>query len=750
MLIILSLFFRQSESDEGCIRSESPETTPSRNEHDNDCDAQCCQDTLEVFQVTDESILKKTKKVQGHSRQFCPDWYRSYPWLVLCTTRLKAYCAYCRYCNERDLLTDKLGEAAFVTTGFNNWKKALQRFEQHSQSSLHKEAVLKLELLKQPDVVAQLNTQHKKDQQVRREMLLTTLSSLRFLLRQGLAIRGHEEMEGNLMQLLLLQAEHCSDLKKYIIDKHYLSNDIINEMTMLMSNAVVRQLLSEIREVAMFSLIADEATDVGHKEQLCVTIRWVDNSLQIHETPLELIHVPKTDSETLTSVIKDCLIRLALPIGQCRGQAYDGAANMSGHIRGVAARIQQSEPTAVFVHCLAHCTNLCLQSVGRQSLCVREALDLVMGLSQLIRFSPKRASLFAALQAQVSAGAPTLKPLCPTRWTVRTEAIQAVLANYHLLQEALELIQQGTDEYAMKAVGYLNSMEKFSTYFGLKLSHLVFSATEQLSLTLQGRDTTIQEAVQASKLAVHFIERQRTDEAYDSFYTQVVAECKDITAEPALPRQRRPPRRLDSGATPHIFDNPKFYFRKHYFEVLDIISGELKHRFQQERGMPVAAALEKTLLDAAQNCFDALPSEIEMYNKDIDKQRLAIQLKMLPDLVRTYNERNPVTAIKKVTTLRTLCEIMNDVTSSKTMFSEVLTLLHIVLTIPVTSATAERAFSALRRLKTFLRSSMSQVRLNHVMLLHIYKERTDKLRLLDVANCFISVNDWRKSFFGSF
>ena len=52
-----------------------------------------------------------------------------------------------------------------------------------------------------------------------------------------------------MLQLLLLQAEHCSDLKKYIIDKHYLSNDIINEMTMLMSNAVVRQLLSEIREV---------------------------------------------------------------------------------------------------------------------------------------------------------------------------------------------------------------------------------------------------------------------------------------------------------------------------------------------------------------------------------------------------------------------------------------------------------------------------------------------------------------------
>lgn len=39
---------------------------------------------------------------------------------------------------------------------------------------------------------------------------------------------------------------------------------------------------------------------------------------------------------------------------------------MSGHISGVAARIQECEPTAIFVHCLAHCTNLCLQKVGSQ------------------------------------------------------------------------------------------------------------------------------------------------------------------------------------------------------------------------------------------------------------------------------------------------------------------------------------------------------------------------------------------------
>ena len=59
-------------------------------------------------------------------------------------------------------MTDKLGEAAFTTSGFNNWKNALQRFEQHSQSRIHKEAMLKIEMLKKPSIGAQLSSQVKK------------------------------------------------------------------------------------------------------------------------------------------------------------------------------------------------------------------------------------------------------------------------------------------------------------------------------------------------------------------------------------------------------------------------------------------------------------------------------------------------------------------------------------------------------------------------------------------------------------
>ena len=203
-------------------------------------------------------------------------------------------------------------------------------------------------------------------------MLLKQLSSLRYLLRQGLALRGHTEREGNLVQLMLLHCEDCPRLEQWLVAKRYLSYEILSELVGLMAKHILRKILSDIREAAVFVLIVDEATDVSQKEQLCITVRWVDDHLSIHEDPLELVNVPKTDYATLAMFIKDCLVRFCIPIGQCRGQAYDGAAYMLGRISG-AARIEQDEPSAIYVHCLAHCTNLCLQAVGRQVAPVRDA-----------------------------------------------------------------------------------------------------------------------------------------------------------------------------------------------------------------------------------------------------------------------------------------------------------------------------------------------------------------------------------------
>ena len=61
-----------------------------------------------------------------------------------------------------------------------------------------------------------------------------------------------------------------------------------------------------------------------------------------------------------------------------------------------------------------------------------------------------------------------------------------------------------------------------------------------------------------------------------------------------------------------------------------------------------------------------------------------------------------------------------------------------------------RTFSALKRLLTYLRSTMTEKRLNNCLLLHVHKELTDQLNITDIANEFISANSDRNRYFGSF
>jgi len=192
--------------------------------------------------------------------------------------------------------------------------------------------------------------------------------------------------------------------------------------------------------------------------------------------------VEQTDGSTLTSELKKVLHNNGLQLSRCCGQAYDGASNMSGHLSGVAARIQKDQPQACYVHCVAHSLNLCLQDCGQNCKVIQEALTVTAEISSIIRASPKCLAQFHHLQQELSPGAPGIKPLCPTRWTVRTQSLRAVILNYSVLQCELDKIgQESSGEASRKALGVLAVMERFTTYFGLKLAFLVFSAMEQLS-----------------------------------------------------------------------------------------------------------------------------------------------------------------------------------------------------------------------------------------------------------------------------
>ena len=77
----------------------------------------------------------------------------------------------------------------------------------------------------------------------------------------------------------------------------------------------------------------------------------------------------------------------------------------------------------------------------------------------------------------------------------------------------------------------------------------------------------------------------------------------------------------------------------------------------------------------------------DMHKDDIDITKRKIQLSLLPDVLKTSNEEYKM-GIKKVTMVKTVCEMFTVCKFPKTMLSEVDKVLKLYLTLPLTSATA--------------------------------------------------------------
>lgn len=134
---------------------------------------------------------------------------------------------------------------------------------------------------------------------------------MRFLLRQGIALRGHSEREGNLPQLMV---GDCKILKQWMKAAKYMSHDIVNELITMMGHNVLLVVLDRVKmqTPAWYAIIADEATDFNFSEQLILSLRYVDYNYTISEDPIGLFCLPNTTAATLFTVIMDMLIRCSL------------------------------------------------------------------------------------------------------------------------------------------------------------------------------------------------------------------------------------------------------------------------------------------------------------------------------------------------------------------------------------------------------------------------------------------------------
>ena len=270
-----------------------------------------------------------------------------------------------------------------------------------------------------------------------------------------------------------------------------------------------------------------------------------------------------------------------------------------------------------------------------------------------------------------------------------------------------EINQTTHNDYGIKAGGILSLMEKFDTFFSLKLAYLMFAAAEEVSRTLQGENTSLQEALSAVNLAKGFYERHTKHEAFSTFYDAVATSASNLNeSAPTLPRYRKAPATVDCGSQPRRFQTRCDYHRSLYYEACDLLLKEVEERFKQNDLLPSAVALESLLLSADnEKVFteDLNRFEKSCYKSDFNFSSLNMQLSLLADMIKSGTP-----SVRKVNNIRTIANAMHSQETYKSLLSEVHKLIRLYLTLPIPSATYEIAFSALYRLLTYLRSTMTE------------------------------------------
>jgi len=215
-----------------------------------------------------------------------------------------------------------------------------------------------------------------------------------------------------------------------------------------------------------------------------------------------------------------------------------------------------------------------------------------------------------------------------------------------------------------------------------------------------------------------------------------------------LPRKRKAPVRHEFGEqdTQRFPETPKDHYKRMYFNAMDTVTQCIARRFGQE-GFEIHVNIQELLLKsfASERCDTELAGVVKTYSEDLDSFKFKGQLLLLPQTAESMGFGTSEFDVNDLVSFSQSLHIFR-----RKLLSEISTLGKLLLVMPATNAVGEWSFSALRRVKTYLRTTTGDSRLNHLMMLHVHKDRTDAPTLVDVANDFTGEKGNRKQLFGKF
>lgn len=204
---------------------------------------------------------------------------------------------------------------------------------------------------------------------------------------------------------------------------------------------------------------------------------------------------------------------------------------------------------------------------------------------------------------------------------------------------------------------------------------------------------------------------------------------------PKEARKKQMPKRLDGSNETTANLTATQANRMEYFNVIDLVVNAVKARFDQ-KGLRIYSNIEYILChpqDSHTDNSEKIISELS--------EAYTLNKKLVKDELFILSKDGTLKADNVVDFLESFKE---NLSANQTVYPLLGALLTIVLLLPATNATSERSFSAMKRLKTAMRNSMGQRRLNSLLLLHTYKKETDQIDPQAIISDFVKGHSKRE------
>ena len=419
--------------------------------------------------------------------------------------------------------------------------------------------------------------------------------------------------------------------------------------------------------------------------------------------------------------------------------------------KGVATRFREDQSSrAIYVHCYGHILNLITKDCISEVPVLRNTLGTIQSLYTFLEASPKRHAMF--MKNGDSDFVKTLKSNCKTRWTAHESSRKAVEAElFTIIRTLSEISNDHNSKTSSEATSLLRSVCSFDFLFGMSVLKLILPHTSHLSAAVQSVDMDVLRVKENAELTIKTLESLRTNESFqiiwelteknrDRVKTLIETEEIDVDFQEAnLPRQKPSTRRLgtvEASCENTVFTVENYNKVNNYIPALDRIISEFKSRFAENDSV-VLCALANILTN--ENPDDEAFKEVAKFYT-MDEDTIKSEHKMFNHMKKTLTDTKSVSGMLKQIADKQMM----------IMIPELFKLIKIFAVIPATSCSAERSFSSLRRLKTYLRNTMSQDRLTNLAVMTIepgYVNRVLKEDMEKLINTFGSKSGRNTLFF---